>query len=210
MIEVILVLLFLCIGGIRESTAQILFSEDFEGDLDQWSGKKNSLPTAIIVPDPLNGANSCIYFQNTTVGGDIFSITIPVNRTDQYLLELDYLGIPVSPSQHGNGGVAGFSDFTMSHHGTRWLLSSSLTVPGIGDALAELVDNGTWHSYSVAFNPFDYTSPFGDQIRIVIEDFELPDVDFAQDAYFDNVRLVEVPTTATEASSWSAVKALFR
>ncbi|MDM8569502.1 hypothetical protein QUF50_08360, partial [Thiotrichales bacterium HSG1] len=97
------------------SHAETLFIDDFESGLDKWSGKNNTVPTAKIVDDPINsGHGKVVTFTKKVIEGDIYTKTIinnlPINKP--YILEFDYLGIPVRRSKEGNGGYIGYSKNT--------------------------------------------------------------------------------------------------
>ena len=56
------------------------------------------------------------------------------------------------------------------------------------DEAVRLIEDGSWHSYSVTFAPSTLCVPTEGTIRITIEDGEGP-LSVAGDAYFDNIQL---------------------
>ena len=137
--------------------AGTVFSTDFEGLLDEWTGQDQGAFSGIIVADPLE-ADSALTFEELASGGDVF--TIEEFAAGEYILEFDYLGLPISGSVDGNlGGTIGISDEFPGEH--RWLQGTSLN-GGIRND--DLIDDGLWHHYVV---PFESSYDF----HIVIEDW---------------------------------------
>ena len=51
-----------------------LFTENFESDLSQWTGKGEGSHHGAIVADPLNSDNHVLHFTEKVSGGDIFTV----------------------------------------------------------------------------------------------------------------------------------------
>ncbi len=155
--------------------AQPLFSADFEGDLSVWVGKDGGPHNGQIVTDPLDGSNSVLNFTAVNGAGDIFSPEVVVIPGLTYTLSFDYLGYPDTGDDLG--GFIGYSLGTPGDH--HWLAGTHQSYPGI---LAHLIDDGTWHTYSIDFVPV--VSP----IRVMLEDYSGSD-SVVGNAYFDNIEL---------------------
>jgi hypothetical protein len=167
------------------ATQADLFNEDFEGDLSAWVGKSGGAHHGQIVADPLNASNNVLNFTLLNSAGDIFSPALSVTPGQTYTLSFDYLGVP------GRGGVpddlGGFAGYSLGTPGTHfWLAGTPAAYPGI---VAHLIDDGTWHTYSVDF------VPGVSSIRIMLEDFS-GSGGVAGDAYFDDISVVPVPGAA--------------
>ena len=81
-------------------------------------------------------------------------------------------------------------------------------------AFVELIDDGTWHSYSIVFSPYDYFTPSDDAVRVMSEDWygggpNHPPSQNTQDAFFDNVVVTEYLPIPTKSSTWGMIKALY-
>ena len=160
-----------------------LFSEYFEGGLGQWTGRVTG-HHAQIVPDPLNSGNSVVNFTRTVAAGDLFSVALALDVDVAYTLTFDYLGLPQAGSLPNNlGGFLGISDEIPGDH--FWLYGPAANT---AEHLRDLIEDGSWHSYSVTFTPSALITTTGGDFRIMIEDGEgagsLPG-----DAYFDNIEL---------------------
>src|SRR5437867_2791812 len=86
----------------------VLFKEDFEAGLDQWTGRFGIVHNGIVVPDPLgSGRGHVLSFTGFSAGGDILSTNV---LSSPYLLTIsfDYLGLPTEGSVQGDlGGFFG-------------------------------------------------------------------------------------------------------
>ncbi|MBU1193808.1 MAG: PEP-CTERM sorting domain-containing protein [Proteobacteria bacterium] len=168
------IILFLC----SSSYATVIFSDDFEDDLSQWTGKSGGSYSAQIVADPLQ-SDKAINFSAIASAGDIFTSATAFSA-GTYWLSFDYLGSPVSLD---SGGYVGISVGLPGSH--TWLWATG-TVSGADDVL---IDDGTWHSYTFMFNT-------AYSFHLMIEDHISP----AANAYFDNISLSDtapVPEPAT-------------
>lgn len=164
------------------ANATVLFVDDFESGLGQWTNG-----TGVIVDDPNDpGNNSVLAFAGLNSGGDIFSLAAFNPVDDILILSFRYLGTCES---NDCGGYVGYSDgFPGSH---TWHFATG-TASGAADVL---IDNGSWAFYSFTFNS-------SRAVHIMLEDFR-GSGGVAGDAYFDDFRLtdgrVEVPEPGTLA-----------
>jgi hypothetical protein len=165
------------------ANADLLFEDDFESGLGQWTNGSGA-----IVDDPNDpGNNNVLAFTALGSGGDIFSIGAFDPVDDIFNLSFSYLGTCTNPA--GNcGGYVGYSDgFPGSH---TWHYATG-TTSGAADVL---IDNGEWRSYSFTFNS-------ARAVHLMIEDFTSSET--PGDAYFDDIRLtdgrVSVPEPGTLA-----------
>ncbi|MDM8565245.1 hypothetical protein QUF74_06275 [Candidatus Halobeggiatoa sp. HSG11] len=174
------------------SHAETLFIDDFETGLNNWTGKNGSVPTAKVVNDPLNsGHGKVVTFTKKVIEGDIYTKTIisnlPINKP--YILEFDYLGMPVRKSREGNGGYIGYSRNTdpgpgPSNH--RWIGGTKKSYSIYrGDQYKFLKDNGKWNHYKVDLSATDFPD-----FVLMLEDY-LYARGIAGDAYFDNILLTD-------------------
>jgi hypothetical protein len=111
-------------------------------------------------------------------------VAIPVEANEQYTLEFDYLGLPQAGSLPDNlGGFLGISAGIPGDH--YWLFGP---VANPAEHQHDLMEDGSWHTYSVTFTPSSLITTTDGTLRIMLEDGEglgsLPG-----DAYFDNIRL---------------------
>ena len=163
--------------------AGLLFFDDFESDLSQWTGKLAGPHHGQIVSDPVE-ADHAMNFTQLRAAGDIFSIGAFSSSTRKFRLSFDYLGDPTLGGVAGNlGGFIGHSFGLPAGH--TWLAGTS----GASGAAPILVDDGAWHHYSIDF----MTSS---SIHVMIEDFS-GSRGVVGDAYFDNVRLESIPEPTT-------------
>ncbi|MCD4720754.1 MAG: PEP-CTERM sorting domain-containing protein [Desulfobacula sp.] len=185
-------LLLLCVGVTLLWSSQVFatsFTEDFEGNLNQWTGKDGGAHHGEIVVDPLDlsGSNHAMNFTQLIGAGDIFT-SLSVFSAGSYVLSFDYLGYAVDGQgqlieNDDTGGYVGISQGYPDSH--RWLYATG-TASG---ALDVLIDDGLWHSYT-----FNFTSTF--DFHLMLEDFS-GSGGIAGDAYFDNFNLAPVPEPAT-------------
>lgn len=159
--------------------AALLFFEDFESDLSQWTGKSAGAHHGQILADPLE-ADQAMNFTQLNSAGDIFSSGAYSSPNSKFKLSFDYLGDPTLGGSAGNlGGFIGHSFGLPGSHS--WLAGTS----GASSAAPILIDDGAWHHYSIEFTT-------AGSIHVMIEDFS-GSGGVAGDAYFDNVRLESVP-----------------
>jgi hypothetical protein len=161
------------------------FREDFELGLEGWTGRGDGRHFGLIVSDPLNPSNRVLTFSRGGTAGDIFSDEIFVDQDAEYELSFDYLGIVVPGSAASNhGGFIGISEALPGRH--VWIAGTDPL-----HARNDLVDDGTWHTYTFRFRPSSHlTAPLG-RLRLMLEDAQSPGglPGAVGDAFFDNVHL---------------------
>lgn len=170
--------------------ATILFSEDFESGLSQWTAGN-----AQIVDDPTGGTNQVLSFSALNSAGDIFSTdALFSSNSSMFTLTFDYYG-----DNNNSGGFIGYSQSTPGSH--VWLAGSDTDYTGTTlwqDNLANpvtdriLIGDNSWQTYS-----FTFTSVFN-PIHVMIEDFVGSDA-VAGNAFFDNIVLTDA-TSVPEPS----------
>jgi hypothetical protein len=166
-------------------TVYTVLAEDFESDLGLWTGKHGGAHSGSIVADPINATNRVVTFRRSATAGDMFSVEIRVDRDAEYELSFDYLGLPLLGSGSSNhGGFIGISEELPGRHA--WIAG---TDPA--HTRNDIVDDGTWHSYSFRFRISEYVRAPGGAVRVMLEDADMPGrrPGVVGDVFFDNVRL---------------------
>ncbi len=166
-----------------------LFTENFESDLSQWTGKGGGSHHGAIVEDPLNSNNHVLHFTEKVAGGDIFTVDDFSSPNGNFVLSFDYLGVNSSDS----GGFIGYS-YNLSPIGDeKWLAGTK------GDEynVIDLPDTGKWEHMEISFTAQD-------NIHLVLEEYWLSDQTVGN-AYFDNITLSAVPVPP---SVWLLVSGL--
>jgi len=166
-----------------------LFTENFESDLSQWTGKGGSSHHGAIVEDPLNSNNHVLHFTEKVAGGDIFTVDDFSSANGNFVLSFDYLGVNSSDS----GGFIGYS-YNLSPIGDeKWLAGTK------GDEyhVIDLPDTGKWEHMEISFTAQG-------SIHLVLEEYWLSDWRIGN-AYFDNITLSAVPVPP---SVWLLVSGL--
>ena len=166
-----------------------LFTENFESDLSQWTGKGGGSHHGAIVEDPLNSNNHVLHFTEKVAGGDIFTVDDFSSPNGNFILSFDYLG------RYGQdtGGFIGYS-YNLSPNGNeKWLAGTK------GDEynVIDLPDTGQWEHMEISFTAQD-------NIHLVLEEYWLSDQTVGN-AYFDNITLSAVPVPP---SVWLLVSGL--
>jgi len=168
--------------SIVSSHAQTLLSEDFEGDLSEWSGKHGETHHALIVDDPvMPSSNHALTFTALNSGGDIFSKSIS-SFAGPIEFSFDYLGLPQGGSVPDDfGGFLGYSTALVLEEGItgHWLAGTLL---GYRETL-HLIDDGQWRHYKTVVDGSTLTS-----FLVVIEDYS-GSGGVVRDVYFDNIRV---------------------
>lgn len=193
----------------KSAATQILFSENFSGNLNAWSGKAGEAQHGEIVNDPLIPANQVLNFTALNYSGDIFSPLIQVPQGSRILLSFDYLGLAQPGSVAGNlGGFVGISDsLTPQSGGAAWVAGTDLSaVNGLGQTGIQIVDDGQWHHYTI-----DLTSLLSDNgissFYVMLEDWGGAG-GVAGDAYFDDINVRATPDGLNTAVSLGMVAGL--
>ena len=173
--------------------AEVLFQDDFEGDLSLWTGKNDGLHHGEIVADPLDsGRGGVLTFSALNMAGDIYSRD-EIAFAGPIQLSFDYLGLASCGSVQGDlGGFLGVAYGVGPVQDGVDIFWQAGTRDGYANLALALVDDGAWHSYSMtldgnAFLPFHLT----------LEDW-VESKGQAGDAFFDNVR-VEVASVPEPA-----------
>jgi hypothetical protein len=182
----------LCLGATLVCSSQaysaVVFSDDFEGDLSQWTGRGGGVHHGAIVTDPgTTETDHAMNFTQMNSGGDIFT-SATAFTAGTYWLSFDYFGnTTLFNNQNDNtGGYVGISGAFPGSH--TWLYATG-TASGAEDVL---IDDDSWHSYT-----FSFTSSYN--FHLMLEDFS-GSGGGAGDAYFDNISLSDtnpVPEPAT-------------
>ncbi len=155
--------------------SSILFFEDFETGLSQWTTNYSG----VIVDDPLEN-DKALSFTSTNWAGDIISQQIS-NPSGNYILSFDYLGTCLD---NDCGGYIGYEP------GDSWLGGTG--ADGVPDLL---LDTGEWEHVVINFS-----APT--TLSLQLEDFR-DSGSTAGDAFFDNILLTDangpssVPVPAT-------------
>ena len=180
-----------CIAGLAKAT--VLFTEDFESDLSQWTPGFGQ-----IVADPTGGTNRVLNFTGLNSAGDIFSTaSLFSSNSNQFTLSFDYYG-----DNNDSGGFIGYSQSTPGvHHWlagsdtnyiNTWLWQNNLANP-VTDRI--LIGDNSWQHYS-----FTFTAAFN-PIRLMLEDFIGSD-GIAGNAYFDNIVLTDATSVPEPSILW--------
>jgi hypothetical protein len=179
-----------------------LFFDDFESGLGQWTGRGGGANNGMTIPDPLSsGHGNVLEFTALDIGGDMFSKTA-FTLSGIVSISFDYLGLPQQGHTSNLGGFLGYSYSLSPQQGgvdNFWLAATDPTYPGIQ---LQLIDDGTWHHYSVQFGS-SAALPF----HIMLEQLNgangLPG-----QALFDNVALNVVPEPSLAAFGGLAIGAV--
>jgi chitinase len=191
-----IVLLCLWLGLVSSvSHAQSLFSENFEGDMSQWTGQNGSGHNGQIVTDPLQSDNKVLNFNQITNSGDLFSINgTSLVPGQNYLFSLDYLGLEVTGVSNPDdfGGFVGLVNGLYAGPSTnyRWVFGTQA-----GGVDSHLIDNNNWSHYEFSFAWDSSLLANGNSsnvVHIMLEDFNYSG-GTAGDAYFDNLQITAVP-----------------
>jgi hypothetical protein len=165
------------------ASATVLFFENFEqGNLNAWTGQGGGAHSGALVnnpnPNAVNGSANSLFFESLASGGDIFTLATFSDPSGLYVLSFDYLGRNNEGGERDLGGFAGWSAGLPGNH--VWLAG---TQNGYGPPplVADLIDDGTWHHYEIAFSE-------AGPIHLMFEDF-VGSGGIAGDAFFDNVKL---------------------
>ncbi len=174
-----------------------VFSEDFEGDLSQWTGQSYGPHHGAIVSDPITPANNALSFTGLNNGGDMFSIPGVVLQLGQpYTFSVDYLGQAVANSTPDNfGGFVGLANSVEDPHTDKaWLFGTKAGYPFQRE---HLIDDGQWrtYSYSVTLDRLEINAT-DDVVHVMLEDWVSSGPSIG-DVFFDNISLTLVPEPTT-------------
>ncbi len=167
----------------------VLFEDDFESGLDQWTGgdwdpiDPAHVPgehDGVIASDPLENDHA-LSFVDIVRGIDILTREGVTSPTGHYRLSFDYLGLVGLDSVPDD--VGGFVGHTNGLPGDQRIWTAG-TPAYFHDIPVHLPD--TW-----AWEPIAYEFAFEEPVHLMFEDF-FGSGGVAGDAYFDNVRLEAV------------------
>lgn len=161
------------------------FAEGFEGNLSAWTGINNGAITeAAIVNDPLRSGNHVLGFPALGSGGSIYTRDF-ISTTGLFTVNFEYLGLPKTGSVPGNlGGFFGISQGFPGTH--QWIAG---TIDGYTNPFVNLIDDGTWHAYSLTFQ-----SNVGQAVHLMFEDFR-GSGGVTGDVFFDNIQFNDSSVT---------------
>ncbi len=157
-----------------QASAAVLFADDFQTNLSQWSAG-----SGVITAAP-GGGNALAFTQNIG-GGDIFALTPITSATHNFHISFQYLG--TCGEGQSCGGFLGFNNAS----GETWLSGS-----GPYPSVVPIVETGAWQTITVDFSS---ASPF----TLKIEDWNgATDGPTPLNAYFRNLVVTgSVPEPAT-------------
>jgi len=173
------------------------FTENFQTGLSNWTDRDPRSPESAVVADPLDASNSVLSFLRLGYGGSIMSNTA-VTSSGLFSISFDYLGQPGKGGVPGNlGGYLGVSTGVFSG-AEMWLAGT-----GNGGTPIQLIDDGSWHHYSLTFQ-----STIGQSLHVMMEDFD-GSGGVPGDVYFDNVHITSaVPEPASAAMALAGLVGL--
>jgi len=179
-------------AGVSAANADIVFSDNFESGLGQWTGKSGGAHHGVLINDPLGSSNAVLGFNGLNSAGDMFSQDLILfDPSKTYRLSFDYLGLAKDGTRSGDtGGYVGLSAGTPGRHSWQWATGS---VSGAHDVL---IDNGQWNSYQFDFSTADLG--IGNSAHLMLEDF-VGSGGISGDAFFDNFKISTVPTPGSIA-----------
>jgi hypothetical protein len=188
-------LLFLTLLTCSNSAFSIVvtsITDDFEGDLSQWTGKSGGPTGGFLTDDPFDASNQVLSFDRVNGSGDIFTKDL-VTTTTSYKVSFDYLGTCDNSDCGGEFGISG--DLSGNYH--YWLAGTGSYATPIA-----LIDDNAWHHYELEFAYSDFKPA-----HFMLEDWGGSD-SVAKDVYFDNFSFYDV-LLPPEAVPEPSILALF-
>ena len=176
------------------SSATVLFQDDFEASLSQWTGKSGGAHSGVIVSDPLAPANKVLTFTGLNFSGDIFTQSIiPFTDYSQVFVEFRYLGLAQAQSVPDNfGGFFGVALNQNPSGNASWIAGTDTSAAnGLGFQGDHLLDDSNWHSYHIEITPI-LTNNNINAMFLMMEDWGGAG-GVAGDAYFDDIKVTGVP-----------------
>jgi len=187
MIRILAIAGVIALGLGTPANAAVLFSDDFQTNLSQWTTNQSGQ----IVAAPTGGGNA-LHFNNLGSGGDIFSTLIAFSGAGTYHLKFDYLGTCETGGCGGYVGLhPGSSTTTNPASGDAWLASDT---PSAYFTPFTFSSNGGWVTVG-----FDFSVTTGTTFGLKLEDFS-GSGGSAGDAYFRNL---ELTSGVPEPSTWA-------
>lgn len=146
-------------------------TDDFEGDLSQWTGKNDGSTGGYLTADPLDSSNQVLSFNRVIGAGDIFTIDT-VSTTSTYTVSFDYLG------NCGTSDCGGYFGISVGLPGNHYWVAGT----GSYSTPISLIDDGTWHSYDLTFTNYFGATP----VHFMLEDWNGSLDGSANNVFFDN------------------------
>lgn len=175
----------------------ILFQENFQTTLSQWTGKGGITHHGLVVLDPLGSNDKVLVFTDTSNCTDLISPVIQNPRTN-YLLSFDYLGKPLDNTITENLGCSiGIGDLNCTTKIYAAAISRSLEFGANNPGYVVLADDSSWHHYTI---PFSFT---GAELRLTLQDWAGPMPARAGDCYFKNILLTNGTVAEPNATTHS-------
>lgn len=182
---------------VSAASADVVFSEDFESGLGNWTGKGGAAHHGAAIADPLGSGNTVLAFTAMNAAGDLFSLNpIEFDAGTSYVISFDYLG-QTDKGRNASVGTNGYVGLSRGLPGDHIWLYSTQNTSGAADVL---VDDNTWHSYEYALDiPDSWAGADGKALaHLMLEDF-YGGGGVAGDAYFDNISIRSVPAPFSAA-----------
>jgi hypothetical protein len=169
--------------------AEIVFKDDFEASLSQWSGRLGGQHHGTIVTDPLNSTNHVLTFTGLATGGDIYSTPIGTNAfaSGSIVLSFDFLGLaPGGSVPFEYGGFIGIDTEPGEYYWLAGTYPEALSLPP--PSQIQLAADGSWHHYEIELSRvLALTNAVS--FQVVMEDWadrgSVPG-----DVFFDNVEVI--------------------
>jgi hypothetical protein len=130
--------ILIALASPASATPQLLFSDTFQGNLDQWVTNDHG----IIVPDPLVTGGNALAFSALNAGGDLWSPVIPGTSAGVFTLGFYVLGDCGQTS--GCGAFFGIQQVSGGEH---WITADT-AFPGL---VSQFADTGAWEWVTVSF-----------------------------------------------------------
>ena len=184
-------LLVLGLGPLRAYSEIVIFSDNFESGLSQWTSMQGFVTSGLVVNDPLGLRGKVLSFSGLSYQGDIFSAQkINLSNYGFVKIKFDYLGKSVAGSPSGNyGGFIGIAT-TLSTNSGAWIGGTDQSAAnGMGFSGIHLVDDGTWRNYEVDITSLVQNNSL-DGFFLKAEDWGNSNV--SGDVFFDNI-VVSIP-----------------
>jgi hypothetical protein len=175
----------------------ILFQENFQTTLSQWTSKGGITHHGLVVPDPLGSNDKVLVFIDISNCTDLISPAIQ-NPGTNYMLSFDYLGKPLDNTITENLGCSiGIGDLNSTTKIYAAAISHGLEFGANNSEYIVLADDSSWHHYTI---PFSFT---GAELRLTLQDWGGPMPARAGDCYFKNILLTNDTVAESNATTHS-------